>query len=134
MGNRFYCPQCKAHLNPGTKIIMRFGVRGKTGLILFSPTVGDYASILPEGVEFRDGERVDFFCPVCQAGFASASDARLGEVLLSRDDDDMVRIGFSRVYGEKATFVISSDAVQSYGPNAGDFASVNFFGAGQMEA
>jgi hypothetical protein len=107
MANKFSCPHCKADLNPGTKIILRVGSQGRHGLILFSPKVGNYTCVMPKGFALAKGELADFSCPACHADILSGANERLGELLLSRDDGDLMRVNFSRVFGEQATFLIS---------------------------
>ncbi len=130
MSNKFFCPACMAHLNPGTKIVMRISKGRKKGLILLSPQVGNYTSILPEGFGISRGEKVHFECPVCGADLTSGVDRRLSEVLLKRGEGDFLRVNFSNTYGEEATFVITDDEVRAYGSHAGQYSEFNFFGAG----
>lgn len=133
MADKYYCPHCRADLNPGTKIILRVVHGDRSGLLLFSPQVGNYACVLPERFQLEPGETVAFSCPVCHASLASPSDERLGEILLSREGEELARVNFSRVFGEQATFVIAGGRVESYGDDASSFGSVNFFGAGRAD-
>jgi len=130
MVNKFSCPHCKADLNPGTKIILRVSSQGRHGLILFSPKVGNYTSVMPTGFALASGELADFSCPACHADILSPANERFGELLLSRDDGDLMRVNFSRVFGEQATFLIFGEEVESFGPDADAYGGVNFFGAG----
>jgi predicted RNA-binding Zn-ribbon protein involved in translation (DUF1610 family) len=131
MAKRYYCPHCRSNLNPGTKIIMRIRRGRQKGLILLSPQVGNYTSILPEEFVLRRGESVHVSCPVCGADLISPVNRKLGEVLLRQGETDFLPVYFSRTYGEQATFVVSEEKVRSYGEHADQYQHVNFFGEGR---
>ncbi len=130
MANKFFCPHCTAHLNPGTKIVLRAAKGKRKGMVLLSPEVGNYTCIIGEGLKLVKGEKVHFECPVCGADLTSSVDRRLSEVLLRRGADEFVRVNFSNTFGEEATFVITGDDVASYGTDAQRFSGFNFFGEG----
>jgi len=44
------------------------------------------------------------------------------------DNGGMVRVSFSRVFGEKATFVTAPDGVARFGSDADQYEGINFFG------
>jgi hypothetical protein len=133
MRNSYHCPHCLASLNPGNKLILRIAHGSRAGLILLSPQVGNYTKILPDGFELADGEGLTVSCPVCAEDLTSPANARFGEVLLRRGDEEFVRVYFSKTYGEEATFVVTNDEVHAYGPHAEQYQSVNFFGEGAVK-
>lgn len=132
MSNTFFCPQCRASLNPGTKVIVRIQHGEKQGLALLSPQVGNYTTILPENFDLTTGQQAFFSCPVCGSDFTSAHDDQLSEVLMAKGKDDFMRVNFSRTYGQKATFVVTESQVHSFGTDAELYLDVNFFGAGRQ--
>ena len=50
--------------------------------------------------------------------------------LLSRagEDDPPVRVSFSRIHGEHATFLMADDRVDRFGEHADRYDNLNFFG------
>jgi hypothetical protein len=52
----------------------------------------------------------------------------LVDILSLADDGAPVRVSFSRVYGERATFVFASNGLSQYGEHASRYENLNFFG------
>jgi len=102
---------------------------GNRELILLSPDLGDYTVVYSLSFEPRLGRQYTFFCPVCHTDLTSGADERLVELDAETDDGRSERVGFSRVYGERATFVGSGpDHVTLYGDHATRYEAPNFFG------
>jgi len=129
MSRNYHCPHCNRVLNPGTKVVLLIDNDGDRELILLSPELGDYTVVYPLSFEPQLGRRYTFLCPVCQTDLASVADDRLVELDAETDDGRSERVGFSRVYGERATFVGSGpDHVTLYGDHATRYEVPNFFG------
>lgn len=129
MGRNFHCPHCNRVLNPGTKVVLVIDNNGDRELILLSPELGDYTVVYALSFEPKLGRQYTFFCPVCQTDLTSAADDRLVELDAESDDGRSERVGFSRVYGERATFVGSGpEHVTLYGDHATRYEAPNFFG------
>ncbi len=47
---------------------------------------------------------------------------------MSEGSSEDVKVEFSRIYGEHATFIVDGKDVTSFGENAHDFQDINFFG------
>jgi len=130
MSRNYHCPHCNRVLNPGTKVVLVIDNSGDRELILLSPELGDYTVVYPLSFEPELGRRYSFLCPVCQTDLTSAVNDRLVELDAESDDGRSERVGFSRVYGERATFVGSGpDHVTLYGDHATRYEAPNFFGA-----
>ena len=130
MERNYHCPHCRRILNPGTKVVLLIDNDGDRELILLSPDLGDYTVVYPLSFEPRLGRRYTFFCPVCQTDLTSVVNDNLVELDAETDDGRGERVGFSRVYGERATFVGSGpDHVTLYGDHATRYEVPNFFGA-----
>jgi hypothetical protein len=134
MANDYYCPHCRASLNPGAHVVMRIGHQRQRGLVLLSPQVGNYRRVLPEGFTLQTGELANFGCPVCGDDLTSPVNRKLGEVLLKRGTHDYARVNFSKVFGEKATFVVESNGVHPFGVHAARYDDLNFFGEGRSKS
>jgi hypothetical protein len=129
MNRHYYCPHCTKVLNPGTKVVLVIDNDGERELILLSPDLGDYAVVYPLSFEPELGRKYTFHCPVCQVDLTSSHNDNLVELEAETDDGRSERVGFSRIYGERATFVGSGpDHVTLYGDHATRYDAPNFFG------
>jgi hypothetical protein len=128
---RYYCPKCDSILNPGTKVIFVIEQGRDRGLLLLSPELGDYARVLAESFTVRSGALYRFQCPVCHDDLTSPVNRNLVEILCRDVDGSQSRVNFSRIAGERATFVRGESGVRSYGEHADRYETVNFFGVGK---
>ena len=128
MGRSYYCPHCRRMLNPGTKVIFLVENGKNCELMLLSAKLGEYSVVHSRSMKFEDGQIYTFRCPMCRSDLTSSLDEKLVDILTESDDDAMVRVSFSRVFGEQATFLRAPDGVDRYGEHAGRYESVNFFG------
>lgn len=130
MSRHYNCPHCKKVFNPGTKVVLLIQHNGDRELILLSPELGDYTVVYPLSFEPELGRKYTFLCPVCQTDLTSELNDNLVEIEAETDDGRYERVGFSRVFGERATFVGSGpDHVTLYGDHATRYDAPNFFGA-----
>ena len=129
MSRSFYCPHCNKLLNPHRKVIFLVENGNELELVLLSAKLGDYSAVHSRSIELVEGAVYTFRCPVCRADLTSSINHRLVD-LKSREgeDDPLVRVSFSRVHGEEATFVMADDGVDSFGSDASRYEGVNFFG------
>jgi hypothetical protein len=133
MKRRYHCPHCGRLLNPGQLVVFVVESSTQKELVLLSPEPGDYAMVYPETLELEPGTAYVFRCPVCQADLRSELNENLVEITAQSEDGSSVRVNFSRVYGEHATFVLHDMAVERYGPDAERYEVLNFFGAGEFD-
>jgi hypothetical protein len=131
MTNRYYCPHCSGLLNPGTKVIFVIERGQDRGLILLSPELGDYAVVLAESLTIEPGVLYRLRCPVCHGDLTSPINQNLVEIQCVEQDGTTSRVDFSRVGGERATFVRGPSGVRSFGDHAERYETVNFFGVGK---
>jgi hypothetical protein len=129
MGRSYFCPHCRRLLNPGTKVIFLVEDGAEVELMLLSAKLGEYSVVHSRSMNFEDGKIYTFRCPMCRSDLTSSLDAKLVDILTESDDDVMVRVSFSRVFGEQATFLRAPDGVNCFGEDASRYESVNFFGA-----
>ena len=128
MGRSYFCPHCRRLLNPGTKVIFLVEDGTEVELMLLSAKLGEYSVVHSRSMNFEDGKIYTFRCPMCRSDLTSSLDAKLVDILTESDDDVVVRVSFSRVFGEKATFLRAPDGVNRCGEDASRYESVNFFG------
>lgn len=128
MRREYYCPHCRKLLNPGTPVVFVVEHETRRELLLLAPELGDYSIIYPPSLTFELGTLYTFRCPLCRADLTSNIDQRLVDILSLTDDGAPVRVSFSRVYGERATFVFAPNGLDQYGEHASRYENLNFFG------
>ncbi len=130
MKRTYYCPKCNATLNPNVKIILVAKKRQRRGMVLFSPNPGNYKAVVAEDLNIQNGDKVSFFCPICQADLLSSIDKNLAEISFKQSNGTEGKVNFSRIFGEEATFFVTREQVRSFGSNAEIYGAINFFGEG----
>ena len=128
MGRSYFCPHCRRMLNPGTKVIFLVENGDNRELMLLSAKLGEYSAVYSRSMKFEEGKVYTFRCPMCRSDLTSSLDENLVDILTESDEDIMVRVSFSRVFGEQATFLRAPDGVNRYGEHASRYEGVNFFG------
>lgn len=129
MSRHYNCPHCKKVLNPGTKVVLLIDHKDARELILLSPELGDYTVVYPLSFKPELGTKYTMRCPVCQTNLTSKLNDNLVELEAETLDGRSEKVGFSRVYGERATFVgTGPDHVTLYGDHATRYDAPNFFG------
>jgi len=119
MDNHFICPHCRGHLRVGDYII--FKIRNKErekGLILLHPEIGNYTSIKHPHFRIREGDRIDFFCPICMQSLDAAMDENLVHVVMVDEKKKEHEIYFSRIAGEKSTYQLSEEGIKTTGEHS----------------
>lgn len=123
MSWEYCCPKCKAMLNPGRDIILAAQHEETRVLIGLHPTPGKYEVYLPPRVAAEDGTKWGFSCPMCQSDLVTEEDDSLCELELSVDGKP-VRILFSRIASEHATFIVHEGTPrEEFGKDAVRYAS-----------
>lgn len=130
MGRSYYCPHCRKLLNPGTKVIFLVENGHELELVLLSAKLGDYSVVTSRSMNLLDGAIYTFHCPLCRADLTSNFDNKLVELLsrASADDESPVRVSFSRIHGEHATFLMAENGIDRFGEHADRYENLNFFG------
>jgi hypothetical protein len=122
----FLCPHCRGHLRVSNSIIFLTKTsKGKSGLLLLSPELGDYSvKIHPEYSNFTDGEILNFICPICYENLdAEEYDKNLAKVIMQEEDGKESTIVFSKITGEKCTYQVHKGKVKSFGGHANGYKS-----------
>ncbi|MCK4748123.1 MAG: hypothetical protein KAT15_13835 [Bacteroidales bacterium] len=119
MENHYLCPHCRGHLRVGEYIVFKIRNRKKEkGLLLLHPEVGNYTSIKHPHFQFEEGERIDFFCPLCLQFLDAALDENLVHVIMIDKQRNEHEIYFSRIAGEKSTYQVSEGGVMETGEHS----------------
>jgi transcription initiation factor IIE alpha subunit len=120
--NDFLCPKCKEHLRVGDYIIFKVkNSRKQSSLLLLSPQIGNYSSIKHPSFEFKQGEFLEFFCPLCNASLKSDIHKNLALVLMKDEEEKRYAVYFSQIAGEHSTYETDGDSVHPAGEDAGRY-------------
>ena len=120
--NDFLCPHCKGHLNTGGHVI--FSTKNKKrqkGLILLSPKVGSYNYEHHENYNFQKNEVIEFSCPICGHSLESSKNQNYASIIMVDHNNEEYEMLFSRKEGDKSTYVVARDSVESFGEDALSF-------------
>ena len=113
MESHYLCPHCRGHLRVGEYIVFKIrNARREKGLLLLLPEAGNCSSIKQPQFHYEEGERMDFFCPLCLQHLDTALDESLVQLILIDEQQNEHEIYFSRIAGEQSTFQISEDFIQ----------------------
>ena len=121
--NKFYCPKCKAVLNPGNKVILAARKKdGNEGLILLSSQIGDYSVINHTSFHVDEGEPVKLLCPACHVELSNyAPQEQLAGIELIDESSQKSAIIISSVAGEHCTYKVVDDEITKYGKDAENY-------------
>ena len=116
MDNHYLCPHCRGHLRVGDHIVFKIrNTRREKGLLLLHPESGDFTSTKHPHFNLREGERIDFFCPICLQYLDAAGDENLIQVIMIDAQHEEHEIFFSRITGEKSTYTVSGEDIKETG-------------------
>ncbi len=133
MNKSYICPHCKGHLMIDKDIIFLTKTKqGESGLVLISPEIGDYSYKSHPSVKYKDGDHVNFICPICYENLDAKEyeSKNLAKIYMIDEKGKQHSIVFSKIKGEKCTYKISDDTFEAYGKNSGDY--LNYFGETSM--
>ena len=131
MKNKYLCPKCRALLNVRENIIFSAeNSKKQKGIFLLNAELGNYKMIHDPEFEYQSGDRIDFYCPVCNNSLGIPKiNKDLAEILMIDKSGEEYEIVFSEIAGKKLTVKIRDNTiVESYGDDADDFQ--NYWGEG----
>jgi hypothetical protein len=114
MKNYYLCPQCRGHLRVGENIV--FKVRNplrEKGLLLLHPEVGNYSSLRHPNFHIDEGDRIDFFCPLCMSSLDASLSGNKVHVIMVDPHGKEHEIFFSRIAGEDITHQVFTEGVKA---------------------
>lgn len=131
MKYEYQCPHCDSQLVVCEYIILSLETQGnkKKGLLLLNIGLGDYQYLNHPSIQFKQGETVELFCPVCHSNLKVPEiNDNLIRLIYSEPDGRKFDVYFSRVVGEHSTFKIDkNDIIEKFGEDASSY--VNYFTA-----
>ncbi len=120
--NDFLCPKCKGHLRVGDHIIFKVkNGEKKHALLLLNPQIGNYSSIKHPSFDYKEGEYLEFMCPLCNASLKSDIHENLALVLMKDEEGKSFAVYFSQIAGEHSTYETDGDSVHIEGEDAGRY-------------
>jgi len=131
MKNKYLCPKCRALLNVRENIIFSAeNSKKQKGIFLLNAELGNYKMIHDPEFEYQSGDRIDFYCPVCNNSLGIPKiNKDLAEILMIDKSGEEYEIVFSEIAGKKLTVKIRDNTiVESYGDDAREFQ--NYWGEG----
>lgn len=132
MKNDYICPHCRGFLNIEQNICFSIKAKsGKNGLVYLNPEVGNYSLIKHPSFEIKDGEQLDFYCPICNANLESSElSTKLGKIMLfDQQDNAEYEILFSKIAGERCTYKKKGDKIIPFGEHQSKYLSILKFGS-----
>lgn len=129
MDANFLCPFCRSYLNVGQKIVVTAKRRsGELGILLLSLHLGDYDVVKHKSFDVVDGEEIKFLCPSCHKSLkAHEIHKNINRIIMQDEEDQEHEILFSGIYGERCTYKVRENVVESFGEHAAkyiDFANL----------
>jgi hypothetical protein len=117
----YHCPNCSQLLNTDNTVILKIEKStGEKGIIELDPKVGKYSYKCEPNMIFKNGEEMEFFCPACKINLQSEKFPKFVELRLSVSSSVHFEMLFSRVFGDRRTYVITEDMTEKYGDNPED--------------
>ena len=94
------------------------GKRIQKGLVFLSSEIGDYDIIKHPYFDLDEGDITDIHCPICHANLKCQRNPNFARIIMV--DEDLVEFEFifSRIVGEKCSFMINKGEVIRYGHHA----------------
>ena len=117
----YHCPNCNQLLNAENTVI--FHVKkstGESGIIELNPKVGEYSYKCEPEMHFEENEAIEFYCPACKKNLQSKKFPKFVELKLHVTDTIHFDMLFSRIFGDRRTYVITEDMTEKYGDNPED--------------
>jgi hypothetical protein len=115
MAVEYLCKVCRGHLNVKTSIVL---AAQKTqsyvrGLIFLNPEIGNYTTTTHPSFQIKEGEEYIYTCPICHSQLNSAKYKHLVRIIMIDNDGKEYNIYFSGIAGEKCTYKIREDKIES---------------------
>jgi len=122
MSINYQCPHCKGYIALDGCLLFSVRTPDHTvGLISLHIELGNYAVNKNPGFEYREGDHLDFYCPICHTELASEVHKRLAKIIMIDENGKEFDILFSRVAGQKSTFKIIGETMEIYGDDSAEY-------------
>jgi len=89
--------------------------------------IGNYSVIQTSTINVEMGEVVDFSCPICNASLNTEKGDHYAGYIRVDESGQESKIIISREYGDRRTFKITGEEIESYGESARKFMDPEWF-------
>ncbi len=118
----YHCPHCNENMREKEGIeFLTKNEKGDMLSIFLDPNLGKYEFYYDYSHHFKDGEKVNFYCPDCEQNLQSKKHSDYVEILMVVSKDVKFEVLFSRIYGVKRTYLVMEDYVEKHGEDMLDF-------------
>jgi uncharacterized protein YbaR (Trm112 family) len=118
----FLCPHCRASLNVDELVILSAkSTKGEAGIVLFNEGLGDYTISTNKSFEIKEGQKYEFFCPVCNEKLFSDKHEDLSKIIFVDNHGTEYNVLFSRIAGEKSTYKIVGETMDIFGKDSSNY-------------
>jgi hypothetical protein len=115
MENQYICPHCRGHLKVGQCIVFKIrNSRRERGLMMMHPEGDTYKSVKHPLFHSGEGDRIDFFCPICMQSLDASLEENLVQVLMIDSTGNEHKIFFSRISRDPDSYQVSSEDLIQY--------------------
>ncbi len=129
MKTKYLCPHCEEALNVDNDIVLKAkNNSGRKGIVFLHTLLGNYNSRFSAEFTITEGEKVKFYCPLCNSNLTNLKNERLAYFTMIDGDDKKFTVVFSKIYGEKCTYVIQeTEVIKSYGDQLNIYTNPDWF-------
>jgi hypothetical protein len=115
MAVEYICKICRGHLKVKTSIVLAASKlhSSKRGLIFLNPEIGNYTTTTHPSFEIKEGEEYIYNCPICHSQLNSTKYKHLVRIIMIDENGKEYNIYFSNIAGEKCTYKIREDKVET---------------------
>jgi uncharacterized protein YbaR (Trm112 family) len=118
MEKHYICPKCEGQLMVGDNIILIAKNKNKDkGFLLLHHEIGNYTSLKHPSFQINKNEVLELICPLCHTNLMSDFDENLSHLIL-KENDKNYDIYFSRIAGEKSTYLVDGELVTATGEHS----------------
>lgn len=119
MTTDYMCPICNGHLLVDSHLILSIKHTSQTGiLLLMNPEAGNYQTIYHPSQQLIEGEKYEFYCPICHGKLHSELNDNLVMVHMRDETGKLFELHFSKIAGQRSTYKIMGKEVQTFGIDA----------------
>lgn len=129
MKTKYLCPNCENALNVGDNIVLKVKNNfGQKGIVFLHSELGNYETDFSAEFTLIEGEKVKFYCPLCNHSLTNFKNDRLAHFTMIIDDEKEYTIAFSQIYGEKCTYKIEEkEVIEKFGMHWSMYTNPDWF-------
>jgi hypothetical protein len=127
MKANYLCPICRSYLNVGDQIVISAkNEKGFMGILFFSIHLGDYEIKKHSYFDLEKNENISMYCPCCHKSLRYPKvHENIFKILMQDNEDQEYEILFSGIYGERCTYQISEEKINTFGDSVGKYLDIN---------